>query len=683
MMTAAEALDVAHRIAVRVARAARWDRDTCTWDQFATDRQGPPGQARSKQELAGPWIYSGTAGIALFLLETYRLAGDELLLRAANGALAYSRANMRGGNEFAFHAGPIGVAHVYARRATVLASADDLEFARSILASSAGRERQDVSFDMIGGAAGSIPALIRLAEVIADGLPIEMATRLGENLVRTAERGPYGWSWTGLATSARDLTGYAHGVAGIALALFELYDATGDDRFRYASHQAIAYERHYYDSLRQNWPDFRHVPLTEFITRRAALTEDEQAEFAATLTPFAPGFMSAWCHGASGIALARLRMYELSNDKTYLDEAASGVRTILSHLRDDRWTRQSFSLCHGTASDCETLLRAAGILDDAHARDTAHRVAKEGSERFELAGVPWKSGALKAVPDPSLMLGDAGIGYFYLGLAAPDVPSVLLVTPDARHSAPAARPRDPGAETLRRSYVDKHFGDITRVLQRVDGDAAPDDHPSTVAPVSSDIEKRYEAIVQRINGETDNDLRAKLRDAFAIERLRFEAAAEVAYRCDVMIDALQRRPGEPPSWDELVIALSRCVRLVDAEWDWAAWLSDRSLPVTAVPPSPGVVTAIWVSGDVIRVDSLSPLSVAIVRRLADAGAATLHEIVAAVAPSLTEGAVPSSLSALATAVAMQLMQMKQATLVEFRIRETVETSPTSHGAAHA
>jgi lantibiotic biosynthesis protein len=684
MITAVEALDVAQRIAARLVRTARWDGDSCAWDQFTRHRQGPVGEARSTKQLTGPWIYSGTAGIALFLLEAYRIVGDDSLLRTASGALAHARANMREEHQFSFYAGPIGVAYAYARRGKVLASKDDLAFARSVLASSAGREGMDRSFDVIGGAAGSIPALIRLAEDIPDGLPIEIATRLGENLIRSATRGRYGWSWEGSRSSARDLTGYAHGVAGIALALFELYAATGDDQFQYASHQAIAYERHYYDGSRKNWPDFRHVPFSAFMTDRAFMSMEERFAIVDALEPFGVGFMSAWCHGAAGIVLARLRMYELSNDETYLDEAASGMPTILRDLNDDRWPDRSFCLCHGTAGDCETLLLAADLLHDVDARDTVRRLAKAGSERFELAGVPWKSGARNAPQDPSLMLGDAGIGYFYLRLAALDVPSIVSVTPDVHHPMPArAGARDSGAAALKREYVEQHFGDIIRVLQRLDGDAARDDGPSWVAPSSSDAERRYEAIVQRIDRETDDDVREKLHDAFAMERLRFEAAAHTPYRCDVVIEALQRGPVAPSLSDGTVITLSKFVRLVDPEWDWARWLADRSLPLAGVPRRAGTVTVIWMAGDAIRIDQLSPLSVAIVERLADAGAATVEEIVGAIASSLAESAESSSSSTLTTAVTMQLMQMKDASLIEFRTREPVDQRPTSGAEAYA
>ncbi len=235
---------------------------------------------------------------------------------------------------------------------------------------------------------------------------------------------------------------------------------------------------------------------------------------------------------------------------------------------------------------------------------------------------------------------------------------------------------------MKREYAAEHFGDIIRVLRRVDGDAAWDDRPSPVAPSSSDAE-RYEAIVQRIEREKDDDSRAKLRDAFASERLRFEAAAQLPYRCDVVIESLQRGPVAPPLSDGTVVALSPYVHLLGAEWDWSLWLSDRSLSLADVPRSSGVVTAIWMAGDAIRVDRLSPLSVAIVGRLADAGHATLEEIVAAVAQSLSDDVEPSSVSTLTTAVTMQLTQLRDASLVEFRTREPVGRSPTSRAEAYA
>jgi len=54
-------------------------------------------------------------------------------------------------------------------------------------------------------------------------------------------------------------------------------------------------------------------------------------------------------------------------------------------------------------------------------------IARFGIERYGDGARPWPCGA--AGPTPALMVGLAGTGYFYLRLANPALPSVLLLRP--------------------------------------------------------------------------------------------------------------------------------------------------------------------------------------------------------------------------------------------------------------
>src|SRR5262249_61774792 len=76
------------------------------------------------------------------------------------------------------------------------------------------------------------------------------------------------------------LTGFSHGAAGMAWALLELASVAGEERFTKSALELIAWERSLFNAEKQNWPDLRNH-------RR--------------------GFRFAWCHGAPGIGLARLR----------------------------------------------------------------------------------------------------------------------------------------------------------------------------------------------------------------------------------------------------------------------------------------------------------------------------------------------------------------------------------------
>lgn len=218
--------------------------------------------------------------------------------------------------------------------------------------------------------------------------------------------------WTPRATSGFDigtspLTGYAHGAAGIALALLELHAATGLPEFLETGRLAFAYEDSVFDPERGNWPDYRrhgNAPATSFAL--------------------------AWCHGAPGIALSRLRAMTLEPARSAPLAAVArlALRTTLDTVEQTTArTCPDTTLCHGLAGLNEILWTAGMALDDetyrAAARDTALRMI----ERHGKAG-NWPTGV--GGPNPSLMLGTAGIGYHLLRLDAADVvPPVLIQCP--------------------------------------------------------------------------------------------------------------------------------------------------------------------------------------------------------------------------------------------------------------
>ena len=204
----------------------------------------------------------------------------------------------------------------------------------------------------------------------------------------------------------RHLTGYSHGACGIGLALLELSEVTGDRRFRETADQAIAYEQRWFSARHGNWPDFREMRLN---------TPESQW-----------GYSVAWCHGAPGIALARLRAWQLSGDPAYRQQAETALRTTAASVGATGPGAGAWCLCHGTAGNADVLLSAASILDEPSWRQAAEQAALRGIDTYEGADLPWPPGVNGGVENPSLMLGTAGVGLFLLRVAAPDgVPSVL------------------------------------------------------------------------------------------------------------------------------------------------------------------------------------------------------------------------------------------------------------------
>jgi lantibiotic modifying enzyme len=72
------------------------------------------------------------------------------------------------------------------------------------------------------------------------------------------------------------------------------------------------------------------------------------------------------------------------------------------------------------------LLAGASTLGEPAWREAAEQAALRGIDTYENADLPWPPGVNGGVENPSLMLGSAGVGWFLLRVAQPDVPSVLF-----------------------------------------------------------------------------------------------------------------------------------------------------------------------------------------------------------------------------------------------------------------
>ena len=89
---------------------------------------------------------------------------------------------------------------------------------------------------------------------------------------------------------------------------------------------------------------------------------------------------------------------------------------------------EGYSLCHGLGGNAELFIAAADTLGDGRYRDVAEAVGDRGIQAVHLNRNPWPCGVVDGGETPNLMLGTAGIGYFYLRLYdSAAVPSVLLV----------------------------------------------------------------------------------------------------------------------------------------------------------------------------------------------------------------------------------------------------------------
>jgi lantibiotic modifying enzyme len=354
------------------------------------------------------------------------IIGRKPTLLPYHGWLATPRESVLG-----FYAGSVGIAFASESIGRVLGRPDIAGEARAVARRLLDADPAVQQSDVISGLAGVVPAFLALAERgSGDGLR-EFAVRLGDELIAKARHHDAmgGWSWGMTAVTpeagfppdgGRDLVGYSHGTAGVAAGLLELYAISGEVRFREAAAQALAYERRWYSPVERNWPDLRSF--------------GEQP-----LDP--PGYPVAWCHGAAGIGFARLRSFSLTGDAALRSEAEIAIDTTARLLEamitpgTDQHYDQNFSLCHGLGGNADLLIYASEVL--AVAPETAKFIARAravgdlGIARHGRGG-PWPCGVPGAGETPGLLIGLAGIGYFYLRLYDPSANPSALVTDPSR-----------------------------------------------------------------------------------------------------------------------------------------------------------------------------------------------------------------------------------------------------------
>ncbi|MBI3123741.1 MAG: hypothetical protein HYZ10_04995 [Ignavibacteriales bacterium] len=415
-------LENAYKIGRKICGQTLWKENICTWKVSVPDRENY--QLR-KQILAdaGGGFYQGTAGISVFLTELYKHMPDELIKKTALGAAknALAEAKKLPLSSFGFHSGRVGIAYALNKAGIVFDNNEFIESARDLVLEMKGKEAQDNGIDVIGGGGGSIPVILQLAENYNDQILFEIALALGDNLIKVANRELVGWSWgANNNTHARHLCGYAHGASGIGHAFLELYKATGSDYYLYPAEQAFLYERQFFNSEENNWPDLRHSELGLYYHYETSEQMRERA-LKSEFLKYSPKYMSAWCHGAPGIGLTRLRAYELLKKDEYKEEAVAAAENTIQSLN----RASNYSLCHGAFGNAETLIYAYSVLGNEEYLTKAQEIAVKGIEESQKRNGTWKCGTMNSSSDPSLMLGEAGIGYYFLRLADDNVKSIL------------------------------------------------------------------------------------------------------------------------------------------------------------------------------------------------------------------------------------------------------------------
>lgn len=365
-------------------------------------------------------LYDGVPGIALFCAYLGELTGEARYTRLARAAWRNVQRQLESGEPkctlVGLFSGLGGLLYVLSHLRALWGEPALEAEAAALLERLPALIDADPELDLLGGSAGCILALQVLRRQVPGlgGRALELSVRCGERLLARAQALPAGLGWTNATSALRPLSGLSHGAAGYALALLELAAASGEPRFRQAALSALAYERSTFSPEARNWRDMRDP----------------------TLLGRAPGevfYSMAWCHGAPGIGLSRLRLLEHLDDEAVRAEIAAAVEATSA-----QGFGMSHSLCHGDLGNVELLLLAGELLGEPGWSRRARLLGGAILQSAQEHG--WKCGNPSQVEMPGLMTGLAGIGYGLLRLAEPArVPSVLALEPPRGSSGAGTR----------------------------------------------------------------------------------------------------------------------------------------------------------------------------------------------------------------------------------------------------
>ena len=379
--------------------------------------------------LMGPTLYDGLLGMAVFSGALYRLTGNSDYKETADYCIGKTVKQIesmipvmeRYQIPLGYSNGVGGYIAGLQTAGQYTENAEAADAARKLLhAISEKVIFRDTVLDLLGGISGLVFALTQDDELQSHPGSAEYTRQLlewcGKHLLAERSKTSENYQVWNSKEGSQPLTGFGHGVSGIALALVKIYETIGGREYLDAAVDAIAYENAVYEEAHSNWPDFR-------IDKR----EPESINMLQG-TVNRKKFMAGYCAGAPGIGLARLGLLKSAEESPELREALDRDLKRSDHFIKKESSETRDHLCCGRTGGIDFLVEKAMRLDDAEAMECAKEmISLLIFEKRERGHYSLMNSDGRYVKNPTLFQGTAGIGYEMLRVAAPAIIKSVLI----------------------------------------------------------------------------------------------------------------------------------------------------------------------------------------------------------------------------------------------------------------
>jgi len=400
-------------------KAARWIRTT----RVATPDgllwlSGPE---RPEGMSASPELYTGTAGVVLFLVELARVTGDESWLQeAAAGAdwlIAGLPAALGTGGEEQAQAGlytgvpGIGLAIYHVAKATDKepyrrGAERCLDLVHAGAKPAGAGVEWDPGLDIIAGSAGTILYLLHMARELDRPASRELALKAGMRLAELGipDAGGRKWRMANHPEAKRLMPNFSHGTAGIAYALATLHMETGRKEPLDAALAGARYLQSVANTEGDGCLIFHHEP------------EPDGRNL----------YYLGWCHGPAGTVRLFYQLARAIKDDAWLGWVRRGTRSIVASGIPEKQTPgfwNNAGQCCGLAGVADLFLRLHKVTGEGleFARKVGETLLAKATPAGD--GLKWVHAEHRVKPDyvyaqTGYMQGAAGIGMLLLHLDA-------------------------------------------------------------------------------------------------------------------------------------------------------------------------------------------------------------------------------------------------------------------------
>ncbi|HJQ68052.1 MAG TPA: lanthionine synthetase LanC family protein [Blastocatellia bacterium] len=385
--------------------AARWIRASA----IKTDAGiGWPSDPRDPKTL-NTSLYSGTTGVILFFLEAYRSTGDKSYLDDARSGADHLLSALDKEKDAGLYTGLAGIG--FALQETYKVAGDEryrrgarrcAELIRErAIKQGGGVEWNDIT-DVISGSAGVGLFMLYAARELKEPAFRQTASEAALRLIELGKPEAGGLKWAMSPRFPRLMPNFSHGTAGIAYFLATVYSETKEAKLLEASLAGAMY--------------LQSIAKTEGDVCMIFHNEPDGKEL----------YYLGWCHGPVGTARLFYRLFQVTNDRKWLDLVKKAARGIIESGIPEKQTAglwNNVSQCCGSAGVAEFFLSLYQIIPDRAYLDFSKRVTTNLLARASrnAKGASWVQAEHRVKPELLVaqigyMQGAAGIGMWLLRL---------------------------------------------------------------------------------------------------------------------------------------------------------------------------------------------------------------------------------------------------------------------------